>query len=212
MLHGHSENELEFPGRDRRKVTIKFKYKIKTLPAVEPVLTPEMELFIKDVETIDLPLLDSLTVAARLEVEKLTGLALIEQTWTAYSDILPGRIFELRFGRIISVTTIKVFADDGSSETVPAADYYVAQGDPRIALKHGGTWPSIGQEAEGFQVEFKTGFGTAGSDVPADIIAAIKQLTTLYYEYREPIVFGNLPADIKFTLDTIIRNNKIWNI
>lgn len=212
MIHGHSGHNREFPEKNRRKVSIKFKYRIKTKPAGEPVSSGDMQLFIKDVDAVDIPELDRLTKAAREQIELLTGIALINQVWTAYSDILPGRIFELRLGRIVSVASILVFDEDEVSVSVPASDFYIGKGDPRIALKHGKTWPTIGQTSEGFQIEFTAGFGTAGSDVPEDIKAAIKQLTTLYYEYREPIIFDELPTDIKFTLNDIVHNYKVRNI
>lgn len=218
MLHHHN-NDLrglhrEFDRRRNAANPIKFEYELKTAPTVEPVSSTEMQNFIKDVDPADVAELDRLTKAAREQVESLTGEALIFQTWTAYSDVLPDRVFELRFGRIDSVTTIKVFDEAGTPTVVPATDYFVAKISSQVGLKLDKTWPSLGQIQilQGFQVEFIAGIGAASSDIPENIKAAMKQLTTLYFEYREPISFGSLPSSIQFLLNDLVQSNRIRNI
>ena len=191
---------------------LKFTYRLDTDSATEPVTQAEMELFIKDVETEDLPLLNSLIKAARKQFEEISGMALINQTYTAFSDVLPGSFFGLRYGRIDSVTSITVFAEDGTPTVVDSSNYYVAKESARVALKSGYSWPTLGQIAEGFQVKFVAGLGADATAVPDDIKTAIKQLVTHYFEYREPISFDEVPEHIRFNILDIARQKRLWNL
>jgi len=191
---------------------LKFVYRLDTDSATEPVTRDDMLKFIKDVQTVEYDLLDSLTKSARIQFEEIAGIALINKTYTAFSDVLPCQFLDLRFGRIDSVTTIKVFAEDSSSTTVDASNYYVAKESARVALKSGYSWPSIGQIAEGFQVQYVAGFGADATFVPEDIKTAIKQLATHYFEYREPVAFDEVPESIRFSILDIAKQKRMWNI
>jgi len=168
-----------------------FKYRLITAPAVEPVSLADAKLFLKVDDSADDALITSLIISARESIELYTGRMLINQTWIASNDTTPPAMLELRGGRIDSVTSIKVYDNVGTFQTVDASDYYVDNAGARIALNSGGYWPSATRVLNGFEVEFVGGYGAASTDVPNDLILAVKQLVSHSYEYREPIILSD---------------------
>jgi len=190
----------------------RFNYKLLTAPAEEPVSLADMKLFIKDVPTQDEPLLTKLIVSSRQLVEEYLNRLLIAQTWLATNDFSPPEVFGLKGGFIQSVDNIKVFAQDGSDETVDSTKYFVDQQGARIAIQTGSFWPIPRQVLNGFQVQYVAGLAADASEVPEIIVTAIKQLVVHQYEYREPVLVGTITKVLEMNLVEELNLFRINNI
>ena len=72
----------------------------------------------------------------------------------------------------------------------------------RIGIKNGYTWPSIQDEINALTVTYVAGYGDAGSDVPGNILQAMRYLIATYYENRTDHL-ATLPTASRVILDNI---------
>ena len=103
------------------------------------------------------------------------GLCLIEQTWRLSLDTWP-RVIQIPLGPVREVVDITYRDANGVSQTLPGSDW-VANLDCapfRIFPTPGVSWPSLLDEPGAIAVTFKCGFGPDASDVPGDLIGALK--------------------------------------
>jgi len=138
-------------------------------PAVEPVTAAQLQTFLRESAT-GLPdaEADDFIAQAREEIEQLTGLALITQSWRMAIDRWPtsgredwwdgwrqGAIADLHSGRasmdlplprypLQSVDSVTVYDEDGNATAVTIAstfDIDTYQHPGRLTLQSGATWP-----------------------------------------------------------------------
>lgn len=182
-------------------------HELVTAPAIEPVslveLKSQLELDADDTSK-DTALALYIT-AAREMIEEYTGLALITQTWRMTLDNWPAYHVEWWDGvRQLPITELRrsgrqsdVFLPrypaqevdsitaDGSSVTV--TDVFVvdtAQRPARLVLKHGATWPTVLDSANGVVITYTAGYGDNAGDVPAALRLAIMQTAAYMFEHR----------------------------
>jgi len=123
-------------------------------------------------------LITALIVAARRKAEKITGRALITQTWKVFLQNWPAsdRI-KIPFPPLVSITHLKWKDEDGTQTTVSASTY-IADTDSNIGqlvLVNGQSWPSASlYPVNAIEIQFVAGYGTAGSDVPEPIVQGMK--------------------------------------
>jgi uncharacterized phiE125 gp8 family phage protein len=156
-------------------------------------------------------------------VERYTGRALIEQTWTLTLDDWPwsnhyNPTLILPKQPLISVTSIKSY-DAQDAETVFNPSYYHVDtsGDHgRVLLRPEYVWPSNLRAYMGIVVTYKAGYGATGNGseaaiataraaVPDDIKHAIVLLTTHFYDHRSPVTGDDLteaPFSVRALLDS----------
>jgi hypothetical protein len=206
-----------------------------TGPSVEPVSVSEMRSFLR-LAGVDLPteedtLIETLITAARQYFENKTKRALISQTWRLTFDQIPydnsqddwwdgtreghvgmfssqRRYIELSISPLLSVTSFKAYAQDDSSTTF--TDYFVdtSSRPGRVALRNGSVWPTATRGVSNFEVDYVAGYGPAATDVPGDILLAIKQLVAHSYEKREPISEAS-GSELPLATRSIIKANSV---
>lgn len=119
-----------------------------------------------------------LTGAAVLEIERLTGRRLGQQTWDAYYDqwYVPIR---LPLAPVRSVTSVEYLAQTGEWTTVDTATYVVIPGDWGAVWPSGGEWPSdLADQPGRVRVRY-----VAGHDpVPDPLIQAVVLLVGQWYD------------------------------
>jgi uncharacterized phiE125 gp8 family phage protein len=181
---------------------------LTTAPTVEPVTLAEAKLFarIETDQTADDGLVTALIVAARQTVEAQTGRALIDQTWTATLDELPqAGIFELMKRPILSVTSIKAYNEDGTSDAVNVSTDIILDGqNGRVSLKSTAASITGDRSTNVYEIVYKAGYGTAASNVPEWAKLAIKQMVAHWYEHRESLGMDslkNIPFGAKLLMD-----------
>lgn len=185
-------------------------------PAAEPVTLAEAKAHLRVVDTADDALITSLIVAARHQVEGMTGRPLLERTYRWELDAFPIRDFLLvPVAPLVAVSEIRTFADGDATGTVlDAAAYYVDKSDApaRIILQRGYAWPSCSElrRAAGVQIALTGGYGSLAAAVPERHKLAIKMLVGTWYDNRE----SSSPMDLKEVpegLAALLRDDMAWN-
>jgi uncharacterized phiE125 gp8 family phage protein len=160
-------------------------------------------------------LIASLVQAAREQVERDTGRALITQTLDLYFDEPPYGC-ELRVPRpkLQSVTSVKTYDVDHTETTLSTAAYYVdiASEPGRILLNNGYQWHSApSRDANALIVRAVCGYGSR-SAVPEQLKRAMALLISTLYEHREKVVISQFAGqfiDLPYGYEELIANYQI---
>ena len=187
-------------------------YKVISVPASEPITLSEAKNYLKveDSYTDDDTLITAIITSVRQYIERYLSTALITQTIEEKWDYIDVRNYQVRqnfnlgVNPVQSVTSITYIDTDGDSQTWSASEYVVDthRQVARIGIKNGYTWPSIQDEINALTVTYVAGSGDAGSDVPGNILQAMRYLIATYYENRTDHL-ATLPTASRVILDNI---------
>ena len=165
---------------------------IVTGPTLEPLTLEEAEDHLRISETstgVEDDLVLGYITAARRYSEKFQNRAYLHQTWNLILDDFPnGDYIEVPLPPLVSVTHVKYYPTGGTAATMTASTYIVdTDSEPgRVHLGYGEVWPSATlRPANGVEVQFICGYGSAASSIPLEIKQAIKLLVGHMYEHRE---------------------------
>lgn len=173
-------------------------------PALEPVTLAEAKQHLRLVHASEDALISGLIKAAREEVERATGLALIDQAWRLAVDRLPDNdTLLLHRHPVRDVLSVTAFGSEGEAALVPAANYQVDQLS-RPARLHFRVRPPTLRAMNGLEVDFRAGFGEAGTDVPDLLKRAILMLVTHWYEFRSAFGPDQQPVSYPGGYDRLI--------
>lgn len=189
-----------------------------TPPTAEPVTLEEVKAHLVVTTDADDTLLLALLTAAREYVES-PGLnrALLTQTWEVTLDQFPHVCQQTPHGELLlprpplqSVTSVKYYDGAGVQQTLPVTDYYVdVTHEPgRIAPTVGLWWPLTLERIAAVTVRYVAGWTTV-SLVPRRYKQAILFLLAHWYENREPLIIGSIPARLDFTLESLLSADRI---
>jgi uncharacterized phiE125 gp8 family phage protein len=161
-------------------------YKLYTAPAVEPILKAEAKLYLKQDSTADDDLIDSLIIAARIEVENILGYKLINQTWDYWQKDFTDPI-QIDMLPLSSITHVKYLDINRVEQTVANTDYYVYTNTEPGLIEPVSNWPIAGDWYNAVNVRFVTGFGAAATNIPEFelIERAMLMIIADAYEFRE---------------------------
>jgi phage conserved hypothetical protein, phiE125 gp8 family len=153
-------------------------------PTAEPVTLAEAKAHLRLAGSGEDDLLAGLIRAAREDVERSTGVALIDQHWRLSLDCLPRNdTISLLRHPLREITGVTAFGSEGEATLVSPDDYFVDL-DSRPARLHFLRRPSYGRALNGLEIDFRAGFGEAGTDVPDLLRRAILLLVAHWYEFR----------------------------
>jgi hypothetical protein len=143
-------------------------------PGEEPVSLAEAKAWCRIDSTDEDALLAALIAAARLQVEGLTGRALVTQTWR--------------------LTT----CPRGLAVELPVIPVQVLSAAPEGAVLTGDAVLLAAPESGEISIDYTAGYGAA-ADVPQDLKQAVLTLVAFWYEHRDslsatPIGFERLVA------------------
>ncbi len=176
-------------------------------PLAEPVSVADAKAHMRIDSTAEDTLIASLIVTSRLHIEAALGLALLTQAWSYFVDAWPrSREIVLPLKPVQSITTVRVWAQDGTSQIL-SADAYTLDGDgkpPRLVLSRSAAPPAPGRSASGIEIAFSAGYGDAGTDVPAPIRQALVLLVAHWFENREPVRADAPQAEIPHMVTTLL--------
>jgi len=162
-------------------------------PAVEPVTLAEAKAHLRIDGTDEDTLIGSLILTSRLHVEAAMGLALITQSWSWYFDAWPpGTAVGLPLRPVESVAAVRLYDEAGAATMLDPANWFLdgAGLHPRL-VRHGALpWPAPGRVANGIEIAFTAGYGSAASDVPAPLRQALLILIAHWHEHRAPLEEG----------------------
>ena len=206
--------------------------KITTQPTIEPISIEEPKEHLRlDDDIDDIPAL-TYVKAARLWAEKYTGRSFISRTVQQFLDssastldplyegmrsgILArpyGNYIELSASPTITVTSINYYNDSDTQSTWATSNYYVDNVSDlgRVYLRDTGTFPTDLRAANGLEINYTAGYGSARSDVPSDIKLAMLQYMTFAYEHRGEQE-GGAPPMLPKILNTLLSPYKIMRL
>ena len=119
--------------------------------------------------------------AATAWAEKVTGLALVPQTWETAYDAWPWGGMALPGGVVHAIDSITYLNPFGTSVVLSASDYYVDDFDVPAKVYLTGTAPTTINRPNAIRVRYTVGVETQ----PPDIIAAVLLMVGHLYENRE---------------------------
>lgn len=159
---------------------------IKTPAVVEPISLSEAKAWLKieEDETIEDSLITSLITASREWVEKHCNVCLTTTTIVEHYDCWHRLMYLQR--NPIAITSIKYFADDAYS--VLSSDVYsldLYSSPARILIDYDYSLPVVDNVLNAIEIEYTSGFGESPSDVPAQIVQAIRLKLASMYTHRE---------------------------
>lgn len=190
-------------------------------PASEPVTVAELRAWVRQDQTTDDAVLESLGKAARSMVEKLAGRQLVTATWVLSLDGFPwpgGWAFleaptifpdphTIRVPKapLQSVTSVQYYDLGDTLQTLDAGTYVVdAATDPgRIFLAMNKVWPVTRLRPAAVRITFVAGYGAAGS-VPEEAKLAIKMAVANWYENR-----GEAASELPMASKALLH--QLWN-
>lgn len=178
---------------------------VTTAPAEEPLTTDEAKAHLRIDGSEEEALIDAAVSAARHYAENKTRLKLITQSLTITQSGF-GPAVRLPFGNVQSVTSVQYKDATTGAMTVLAADQYqlVKSCVPNfITPAYLLSWPTVRHDWDSVVVEVVAGFGGRG-DVPLDIIAAIKLLTSHFYENRQEEFVGTITSKLSLGADRLL--------
>lgn len=144
--------------------------KLITPPASEPVDATYCKLHMRQSDTSLDTLIGYYITAARMDAELYSNRAMITQTWELILDDLFNGWIELPRPPLVSVTSITLNTDSGSSQAMDLADFVIdtASEPGRICLKEDEYWPNVElQELGGVTIRYVAGY-TSASAIPAN--------------------------------------------
>lgn len=187
--------------------------KIDTAPSEDPVTLDEAKLFLRIDGTDEDALITSLITAATRKVENYLDRFLITQTWDVWLDFIPLEkrdarnfggndwwdgvlegpiswlrkepdLIQLPRGPVQSVSSFTVYDKSDSSSAFTDFNLDNITDAARVYLKENSQWPTDLRSRNAIQIKTVYGYGDNGSDVPADIITAIKIILSEIYNDR----------------------------
>jgi uncharacterized phiE125 gp8 family phage protein len=182
-----------------------------TAPTTEPVTTTEAKLHCRVDHSTEDAIFTRLIETARQECEAISRRAFVTRTYTAYLDYWPGRVLELPYPPLVSISSIKYYDDAGSAAATYASSNYIVDttSEPgRVSLKTNAEWPSVTlRPINGLEIIYTAGYGAA-DDVPDVYKAAMLLLIGHLYENREAVAVQQgislvqLPMAVEYLLMT----------
>lgn len=190
---------------------------LTTAPAAEPLSTSDAKLHLRVDHSTDDAYIDTLVESARLEVERRTGRALIDQTWTMKVPRFPasGYAIEIPRAPLQSVTSVAYVDAAGDSQTWASSNYSVDAPDGEYAERglivpdYGVAYPSTQGHLFDVTVVFVAGYGAAASAVPATLVEAVRLLVAHWYDTRTPVVVGTITANVPQSIASILDNYRL---
>jgi len=144
------------------------------------------------VNTTSDPMLTMLIKTARQVAENITGRGLITQTWEQVLDKFPEKEIEIGMMPIQSITSVKYYDEAGALQTVNPTNYVLDVDTipgwvlPAINV----SWPSTMDIAQAVIIRFVSGYGNAGSSVPAEIRMWISAQVAAAYNNPDALMDG----------------------
>ena len=162
-------------------------------PATEPLGLEEAKRFLRITTSAEDDVVLALIAAARKRIERGTELALITQTVEVKLDGFWGdHALELPMPPLQGIESITYLDSDGAEQTLHPATYQVSthRRPGRVWLAYGESWPATLCDREVVTITFKAGFGDEASDVPPNLVHAMRMLCAHYDRNREAVLAG----------------------
>lgn len=180
-------------------------------PGVEPVTLVEAKEFLRVEDSVEDGFINTLITAARLHIEGTTGRAMIAQSWRVVCDTWPpDRTIPLPVAPLISLTAVTAYDSEGNATSLALSQF---QPETKIAPasiflpRPLSDAPPL-RERGGIEVDYVAGFGSAASDVPANLHQAILTLVGYWFEHRDAVIVAGSGAIVPSGFDRMLSPYK----
>jgi len=173
-------------------------------PAVEPVSLNEIKRHLRIAHDSEDDFLSGLIRAAREDVERTTGVAMINQSWRLAFDRWPDNsCVPLMRYPVRAVLSVTMFGDRGEASVLGPADYQLdtLSRPARLYLERR---PGPLRAMNGIEIDFSAGFGEAGTDVPDLLKRAVTLLVAHWHEFRAAYGTADQPVSYPAGYDRLI--------
>lgn len=160
-------------------------YTLVSGPGVEPLSLDAAKKWLRVDSGHDDAAIADLIAENRRRAERVTGRALVTQTWRLTLDEFPPWEIAVEMPPLASVASISYVAVDGTQTTLSAALYQVdAESKPgRIAPAYGEVWPATRCQMNAVTITLIAGVSAAAVD--AEFIGRLKSAVAYCYRNRE---------------------------
>lgn len=173
-------------------------------PAAEPVTLAEVKAYLRLDQSSEDDLLNGLIRAAREDVERSAGLALIRQSWRLALDDWPLEgCVTIPVYPVHEVTSVTVYGSQGEASVVNPSCYQ-ADTTSHPARLYISEAPEPLRAMNGVEIDFVAGFGEAATEVPDLLRRAIILLVAHWYEFRSSFGPGDQPVSYPSGYDRMI--------
>lgn len=183
-----------------------------TGPEGEPIGATEAIAHLRlEPDTEEDQLLNGLLAVAREYAEAQTGRQFLTATWKLTLDRFPrcSQPMALPLPPLQSVTWVKYLDAAGVQQTWSSGDYVVdkPQGprclEGRVYPALNKIYPDTAYREDAVEVQYVAGYGDQ-SKVPTALKQAMLLLIGHWYEQREAVVVGQIPATVPLTVDALL--------
>lgn len=174
-------------------------------PAEAPLTLDAVKAFLRIGDASEDALIFELLDAARSRLERVAGLALVDQVigfvWREWPEGLNALGARLPVSPVRQIETVSVVDPDNSATDISEQFQLICN---RLELRPWNTLPAIPPGGR-VEIELRVGFGAA-SDVPDDLCEALLRLIGAMYATRSPGAFASsidqgLPQNVQAILD-----------
>jgi len=157
--------------------------------------------------------IDTLVAMATKYVQGYTGRQLITATFDMYLQGFPDEILIPR-PPVQSVTHLKYYASDTGTLTALTAttEYVLSTVDEpgKITLPYNVSWPTPRAINNTIVCRFVAGYGDASTDVPEDLVWAVKVIAANAFENRENTITGTIVNEIPDVQRVLDMHKVFW--
>lgn len=185
-----------------------------TPPATAVFTTAEAKAFLREDGTAEDTLVARLVASATARAETYLRRRLITQTVQLRRDCFPGASagIVLPIAPVASISKVDYTDGAGATQTLASSKYRLVTSRLPAELHptYGNTWPVTRNEPDAVAIDLVVGYGAAGSDVPADILAAIRLDVAHMFEHREAVVIGAAAAQLPLGVRSLLDPHILW--
>lgn len=158
-------------------------------PSVEPVSLTDAKAWLREDNSDEDQLIQTLVVSARLTLEAWTRRLFITQGWRLVCDNWPKSkndplSIDIAFAPIRSVTAIRVYDTNDMASLVATSTYYVSSGEHGGRIRFEMSPPKPGRAIDGVEIDLMVGYGSSAAHIPEPLRRAILLLVAHWREHR----------------------------
>jgi uncharacterized phiE125 gp8 family phage protein len=181
-------------------------------PAAMPVTLAEAKAHLRVTSDTEDDTITSLIAAATQYLERDTGQSLLDQQWRAYFDAVPrDGVLELMRSPVRGIVAVTIYDSAGNPTELDGSEYYVnlVSRPARVRLVDGVTAP---MRANGIEIDFDTGYGEAGTDVPDMLKRAVLVLVAHWFEFRGVFDAADQPVSVPALYARLTRHFRFLSV
>lgn len=160
----------------------------------------------------EVPILQQYLAASREVVERMTGRAILSQTYElAFADWPDDGYVQLGRNPVSAVSSVTYLDELDATQTVSSGQYVLFQPEDAsavVSFRDAFAYPGVSDSPIAVKVAFTAGYASWAL-VPATLKQSILFLTAHLYDLRAPVNVGNIVNEVPLTLSAMITMNRI---